>query len=150
MASYTTYLNYFQCKNIIIITVENLEFQNSSDAYSPDTPEGFVIKKLEKKHAEFVSSYWSYFVDNKVLYFKHLIINFRLFCQNNPTSPIAWCLQYPFGQPGHLFVLEKYCQKGFAVLLYLHICKSIQDEGFVPAVSVDVHNHAAESLSWRC
>ena len=96
-----------------------------------------------------MSSYWDYFVDEKVLYFRYLIRNFHsvgLFAREDLDKPVAWCLQYPFGQPGHLYVLEKYRRKGFASLMYAHICKSIQDEGFIPAISVDEQNHISESL----
>ena len=33
--------------------------------------------------------------------------------------------------------------------MYAYICKSIQDEGFVPAISVDVDNSQAKDLSKR-
>ena len=117
---------------------------------SPVVPDGFVVKKLEDHHAEFVSPYWNYFADNKEIFFKELIRNFHsvgLFSQDDLDKPVAWCMQNPSGHPSHLYVLEKYRRRGFASLMYTQICKYIQAEGFIPAVTTDASNPAAEGLS---
>ena len=60
-----------------------------------------------------------------------------VFSQEDPEDkPIAWCLQYAIGQPGHLYVTEPYRRRGFATLLMRHICRRIQEDGLTPKVAV--------------
>ena len=118
-----------------------------------ECPTGYILKSLDENHAEFVSRYWSYtsFEDSdKVLFFKGLIKNFHsigLFTTDKPDQPIAWCLQYSNGQLAHLFVVEEYRRKGFATLIYQHICKVILDDGLLPEAVVDEHNNVGIVLA---
>lgn len=77
------------------------------------------------------------------MFFKGLIRNFHsvgIFTIDDTDEPIAWCLQYGNARLGHLFVLEEYRRRGFASLLYQHICKQILADGLLPEVVVDEHN----------
>lgn len=80
---------------------------------------------------------------NKIKFFEGLINNFHsigMFTINNPAQPIAWCLQYSNARLAHLYVMEEYRRKGFASLLYQHICGEIFAGDLLPAVVVDEHN----------
>ena len=61
-------------------------------------------------------------------------------------TPIAWCMQHPFGQPAHLYIKEEYRRKGFASLVMQHMCKCIQDDGLVPHTGVEWRNTPAKEL----
>ena len=61
-------------------------------------------------------------------------------------TPIAWCMQHPFGQPTHLYVMKEYRRKGFASLVMQHMCKCIQDDGLVPEAGVEWCNTPAKEL----
>ena len=78
----------------------------------------------------------------KTTYIKSLITRFHnlgLFHKDEDT-PVAWCLQHPFGQLGHLYVTEGHRRHGFASLLAEHMCKLIQDDGAVPQAAVEWRN----------
>lgn len=117
-------------------------------------PEGFVLRSLEERHAEVVSAYWPYSnnVEAKQEFFKSLIKKFHsvgLFAQEDPNKPIAWSLQYPYGPPANLYVIEKYRRRGFASLLMEHMCKCIQTDGLVPWAGVEVSNDSGKELLRR-
>ena len=83
------------------------------------------------------------------MFFEGLINNFHsvgMFTIDNPDQPIAWCLQYSNARLGHLHVLEEHRRKGFACLLYQHICGEIIADGLIPEVVVDEHNHIGINL----
>lgn len=100
-------------------------------------PEGFELRKLKEDHAKVVAPYWAVFDDleAKEAFFKILIRCYHsagIFSQEDPEDkPIAWCLQYVFGQPGHLYVTEPYRRRGFATLLMRHICRCIKEDGLI-------------------
>ena len=63
-----------------------------------------------------------------------------VFIENEADTPIAWCLQHPFGQLGHLYVTEGHRRHGLASLLAEHMCQHIQDDGTVPQAAVEWRN----------
>ena len=104
-----------------------------------------MLKSLREHHADVVSKYWFTIFDRSqtILFFKGLIHNFHsigLFIVDGDDQPIGWCVQYSNARLAHLFVLEEYRRKGFAYLLYQHICKAIIADGLLPEVVVDVNN----------
>lgn len=117
-----------------------------------DCPNGFVLRKLEEHHAEVISPFWTHSdsVEAKENYFKSLIKKFHsvgvFSVTQDQDTPIAWCLQHPFGQPGHLYVIEKYRKQGFASLVLEHLCKCIQEDGLVPEICCSWSNIAAKGL----
>ena len=81
--------------------------------------------------------------------FKSLIKRFHsvgVFTVADQDTPVAWCMQYPFGQLSHLYVTEKYRRQGFASLLIEHICKRIQDDGLIPEAAVEWRNTQCKEL----
>ena len=114
-------------------------------------PEGFFVKRLEEHHAEFIAPFWPYGDDisAKQAFFKNLIKNFHsvgVFTNEEPTIPIAWCVQYQYGQPGNLYVIDKYRRKGFASLLLEHMCNCIREDGLEPQLCVDDVNDCGKKL----
>ena len=106
-------------------------------------PTGFKLRKLEEKHCQLIAPYWIGIDDLQVkqTFFKVLIKKFHsvgLFTEEDPNTPIAWCVQYPAGQPGHLYVTEPYWRRGFATLIMKHnvMCKCILEDGLIPRVVV--------------
>ena len=108
-------------------------------------PEGFIVKCLEEQHAEVVAPTWSY-TDNlqaKISYFKQFIKHLHsvgIFSKEDPDKPVAWCTQYVYGQPAHLYVTDEYRRRGFASLMMEHMCECIQADGLLPGIGVDLDN----------
>ena len=99
-------------------------------------PSGFVLKILNEEHSEVVAPSWPAIDDlqAKQALFKVLIKCFHsvgLFSKEDPNTPIGWCMQYPTGQPAHLYVTEPYRRRGFATLIMKHMCKCIQEDGLI-------------------
>ena len=114
-------------------------------------PVGYILKPLEEHHADFISRYWEWIFNDsdKIIFFKGLIKHFHsvgMFTSDNPDQPIAWCLQYGNARLAHLYVMEEYRRKGFASLLYQHICEKIMADGLFPEVVVDEHNRIGIDL----
>ena len=114
-------------------------------------PNGFVLKRLEEHHAEDLAQTWSYFdnVQAKIVYFKNLIKHLNsvgIFSQKDPNTPIAWCVEYVYGQPAHLYVKEQFRRRGFASLMMKYICECIEAKGLMPVVSVDPDNSGSLEL----
>jgi predicted GNAT family acetyltransferase len=104
-------------------------------------PTGFKLMKLQEKHCELIAPYWMGIDDLQArqAFFKVLIKRFHsigLFTEENPNTPIAWCLQYPAGRPGHLYVTEPYRRRGFATLIMKHMCRCMLEDGLIPQVAV--------------
>ena len=94
---------------------------------------------------------WPYSEDTvaKQKFFEVLIRNHHcagIFTKEEGDEPIAWCIQYPSGSPGNLFVTEKYRKRGFASWLLEYMCKCIEEDGMVPHVCVDIFNGTGEKL----
>lgn len=124
----------------------------NSTIYRPcDSPDGFVLRRLEEHHAEDLVQAWPYFdnVQAKTDYFKNLIKYFSsagIFSQKDPNTPIAWCAEYVYGQPAHLYVKEEFRRRGFATLMMNYICECIEAKGLVPVVAVDPDNNGGLEL----
>lgn len=74
-------------------------------------PDGFVLRRLEEPHAELMAPSWPYSDDLSIKekFFKSLIKKYHsvgMFIDKEPDTPIAWCVQYEYGHPGHLYVTE--------------------------------------------
>lgn len=101
---------------------------------------------MKKDHAKVVAPYWAPVDDltlnlrAKEAFFKTMIKCYHsvgVFSKEDPEDkPVAWCLQYTNGNPGHLYVTEPYRRRGFATLLMRHICICIQEDGLIPEVAV--------------
>ena len=114
-------------------------------------PTGFKLMKLEENHCELIAPYWTGIDDlqAKQTLFKVLIKIFHsvgLFTEEDPNTPIAWCVQYPNGWPAHLYVTEPYRRRGFATLIMKHMCKCILEDGLIPGVAVQKQNLIAKDL----
>ena len=114
-------------------------------------PDGFVLKSLKEHHSDIVAPLWPH-SDNlpvKQLFFKLMIKTYHsvgLFSQDEPDKPIAWCMQYPYGQPSNLYITEEYRRRGFASLLLEHMCKRIRADGLIPQAGVDDYNDGSKKL----
>lgn len=115
--------------------------------------EGFAHRRLEEVHADYIVSFWPYFNQVpstvKISYFKTLIRNFHsvgIFNKKELDKPIAWCVQYPYGALGNLFVMEDYRRRGFASLIIEYMCKRIQRDGMVPYAGVTLKDDAGTKL----
>ena len=106
---------------------------------------------MEEHHAELLAQSWPYF-DNlpaETHYFKNVIKHLSsvgIFSQNDPDTPIAWCAEYMYGQPAHLYVKEEFRRRGLASLLMRHMCEHIEAKGLVPMVAVDPDNNGSLEL----
>ena len=114
-------------------------------------PDGFVLKNLEEHHSDIAAPLWPHAdsLPAKQSFFKLLIETYHsagLFSQDEPDKPIAWCMQYPYGQPGNLYITEEYRRRGFASLLLEHMCKCIRADGLIPQVGVDDYNDGSKKL----
>ena len=117
-------------------------------------PDGIILKKLEEHHADIVASVWpcSDNLSAKQSFFKLLINTYHnagLFSQDKPDEPIGWCVQYSYGQPGHLYIAEKYRRRGLASLLLEYMCRCIRADGMIPQVNVDDYNDSSMKLMQR-
>ncbi len=109
------------------------------------------MKRLEEHHAEYVADYWPYSesLETRRNNFRSLIKRFHsvgIFTEADPDTPVAWCMQYSFGQLAHLYVIEKYRRQGLAKLLVEHIGKCIQDDGLIPEANVVWGNTKGKEL----
>ena len=117
-------------------------------------PDGMVLKQLEEQHSDIIASTWPH-SDNlpaKQSYFKTLIENYHsvgLFSQDKPDESIGWCVQYPYGHPGHLFVVEEHRRREFASLLLEHMCRCIRADGLTPQITTEVQNECGNKLMKR-
>ena len=105
--------------------------------YSSPAPEGFILGKLQLKHAKLVADNWSYYDGwpNKVPYVEALISNYEnraLFVEDDPDTPVAWSIQYPTGESGFAFVVEKYRKKGLIQNVWANLGNATIANGFVP------------------
>ncbi|XP_064400353.1 uncharacterized protein LOC135346600 [Halichondria panicea] len=142
-------------KGPIINTLIAFYLPKSSDfTVEPMTcPEGYVLRSLEECHIEEVSVEWSYMDrDKKISLFtqivkqQHSVGIFPTCSGKIDKSPVGWCLQYPSGFFGHLFVNEEHRRKGLAKVLVQHICCLIEEDGEVPLAFVERDNIKSLSL----
>ncbi len=111
------------------------------------------MRSLEECHIEEVSVEWSYMDrDKKISLFTkivkqhHSVGIFQTCSGKIDKSPVGWCLQYPSGFLGHLFVHEEHRRKGLAKVLVQHICCLIEEDGEVPLAFVEKDNIKSLSL----
>ena len=55
-----------------------------------------------------------------------------MFRTDNPTKPIGWMLQYPYGHIAHTYVLEEFRGKGLSMILRKEMCDRIMEDGDLP------------------
>ena len=58
--------------------------------------------------------------------------NVAMFRTDNPTKPIGWMLQYPYGHIAHTYVLEEFRGKGLSMILRKEMCDRIMEDGDLP------------------
>jgi len=58
--------------------------------------------------------------------------NVAMFRTDNPTKPIGWMLQYPYGNIAHTYVLEEFRGKGLSLILAKEMCDRIIEGGDLP------------------
>ena len=59
-------------------------------------------------------------------------VNAAIFRADDPTKPVSWVMQYPYGQLGHGFTHGKYQKKGLMKLLMRKISKQTIADGDLP------------------
>ena len=124
------------CSSILIV-----QLSYTFIIYYSSAPEGFTCGKLQLHHAQLVSDNWN-FANNwpkKVSYLRELIGNFEnraVFADDNPDTPIAWCIEKPSGELGIAFVAEKYRNKGLFKVVRSGIASATLRNGFYPVYVV--------------
>ena len=116
-----------------------------------ECPKDFVLRSLKEHHSDHIAHYWPYSknLEARKNHFKSLIKRFHsvgVFEAADQDTPVAWCLQHPYGQLGHLYVKEKYRRLGLASLLVGHMCKRIEDDGLIPEAVVEWRNTQCKEL----
>ncbi len=111
------------------------------------------MRSLEECHIEEVSESWIYMEDDKkkslftkIVKQQHSVGIFPKHSGKIDKSPVGWCLQYPSGFFGHLFVHEEHRRKGLAKILVHHLCCLIEEDGEVPLAFVERDNVKSLSL----
>ena len=109
------------------------------------------MNSLEEHHAEYVADYWPYSesLEARRNHFRTLIKRSHsvgIFTEEDPDTPVAWCMQYGFGQLAHLYVTEKYRRQGLAQLLVEHMGRRIQEDGLIPEAAVEWRNTKCKEL----
>ena len=98
-----------------------------------------MLGKLEPQHLDYVVSRWYRNIKEKskylLSYFDHMIQHCEsaaIFRADDPTKPVAWLMQYPYGQIGHGFTCEEYRKKGLISHPLREISKKIIADGDLP------------------
>ena len=52
-------------------------------------------------------------------------------CQDH-INPVAWVIEYPSGEIGHLYTVEEHRQKGQATVVMREMCKKVIARGDLP------------------
>ena len=107
-------------------------------------PEGFVLRRLEPQHLDYVVSKWYHDMREKSMYllsyFDHMIQHCEtaaIFRADDPTKPVSWSMQYPYGQMGIGFTREEYRKKGLISIPCREISKKIIAGGDLPEGNTD-------------
>ena len=98
-------------------------------------PEGYFLGRLEPQHAALVAPYWLQDTPQTRRCFESMIKNYHnvaMFWTDNPTKPIGWMLQYPYGRIAHTYVLEEFRGKGLSLILRKAMCDRIMEDGDLP------------------
>ncbi len=117
-------------------------------SYCRFVPGDYVLRKLEDHHLEVVSAVWEYPVCGGIIPFLTGLIKLyhsvgvftRLPSGLISETPVGWCLQYPNGEVGSLFVIEEYRRKGLAKIMVQHMCKLVIEDGEIPFISAEKNN----------
>ena len=101
-----------------------------------------MLGKLEPQHLDYVISQWHREMREKskhhLSYFDHMIrhcASAAIFQVDNPTKPVSWIMQYPYGQIGHGFTDEGYRMKGLVRHVVKKISKQIIADGDLPELN---------------
>ncbi len=100
-------------------------------------PSGYVLGKLEPQHSSYIDSHWNFRRPGSDLFMEGIIRNgetVAAFDVIDSTKPVAWVIQYPYGEIGHAYTLEEHRRKGLNIFLKRKICKEVMARGNLPAV----------------
>ena len=129
------YLCPYRGRRVYDLTIICLSFRSC--------PKGFRLGKLEPQHAPLVVSQWIFFVDRpnsvRTAYYEHQLGHFEsaaLFSTEDPTTPVAWVTQHPYGCLGSTSTLEKYRKLGFLDLAAGKMLVKWQERGQTPLTYV--------------
>ena len=109
-----------------------------------------MLGKLEPQHLDYVVSQWYHDMREKskhhLSYFDHMIRHCQsaaIFRVDDPTKPVSWEMQHPYGQIGHGFTCKKYRKKGLISHALREISKKIIADGDLPETNtVDANSTA--------
>ena len=98
-----------------------------------------MLGRLEPQHLDYVVSKWYRDVKEKskyvLSYFDHMMQHCEsaaIFRADDPTKPVSWGMQHPYGQIGHGFTHEEYRKKGFVSHALREVSKKIIADGDLP------------------
>ena len=126
-----------ECVSLYVLVTWCVYWTEDYDFLTRACPEGYFLGKLEPQHTELVTSYCSWFLDTPQIRhcFESMIKNYHngaIFRTDNPTKPIGWVLQYPYGHLAHIYVLEEFRGKGLSMILRKKMCDWIITDGDLP------------------
>ena len=114
-------------------------------------PEGLFIGKLQPQHLQLVLAHWHYQdQENTEEYIGSMIKNYHnaaVFQVDDPTKPVGWVMQHPFGQLGHEYVLEEHRGKKLSLLAKREVCNQIIKDGDFPETCIVASNAVAAHLT---
>ena len=110
-------------------------------------PSGFVLGKLtpSEDYAELVAFHWKYMKSGpeKIAYIKGSLESGHtcaIYTSDDTNTPVAWGMQYPHGEIGHVYTFPEYRCKGLATIVVRELCRSVIADGLTPEVLVEVGN----------
>ena len=109
--------------------------------------EKLELKPLDDEAGiDFIMNTWRHAVPSMRPYIQNLL-------QVNPSAgvyingtPVAGVVFHGIGFIGMLYTLPKYRKKGYGQLCMKHLMRRLGEEGYFPACSVDLENHASQSF----
>ena len=119
-------------------------------------PVGYSLGELRPKHNVHVSSQVDQWINSIGMsqswveeFCKQCIqrlFSAAVFCDSDPTTPVAWQMQYGFsGELGNLFTVEGHRRKGLATAVKIAVCRKILASGDIP-ISMVLDNSPNKSL----
>ena len=65
-----------------------------------------------------------------------------VFDDQHSTNPVAWVIEYPSGEIGHLYTVEEHRRKGLATVLVREMCRKVIARGDLPLTVTTYDNPA--------